>query len=74
MMKTILCGLCKHFRKGGACAAYPDGIPNEFLFGDDNHFTSRGDDGGVVFTPSDEQAAEAALDLGYKPAKSPLAA
>jgi hypothetical protein len=36
-MTTILsqCAVCKHLRdEGGACDAFPDGIPMEVMFGD----------------------------------------
>lgn len=47
-----LCTTCLHKDLGmPTCTAYPFGIPKEFLAGKDKHEVSRGDDGGIVYTP-----------------------
>jgi hypothetical protein len=37
------------------CIAYPFGIPEEVLSGEDAHLSSRGDDDGYIYTPNGVQ-------------------
>lgn len=49
------CNHCAHvFDDGITCLAYPDGIPQEILFGDVDHREPYEGDGGITFEPRDE--------------------
>jgi len=49
----LICSSCKHFdRADGNCTAFPDGIPDEILSGENNHskpLPEQGND--IVFEP-----------------------
>ena len=49
------CGTCKHFRRDDFyCLAYPDGIPDELLSGEELHDEVRGDQtGNTIFEEDD---------------------
>lgn len=45
-----LCGFCIHAHSGAAtCDAYPDGIPDGFLDGDEQHTAETVGDNGIFF-------------------------
>lgn len=46
------CITCQHKDLGvPTCSAYPMGIPAAIAAGKDKHYQTRGDDGGIVYTP-----------------------
>lgn len=45
------CFECTHYRIGGTCAAFADGIPNELFFGTFDHRYPHPDDAGLRFAP-----------------------
>lgn len=51
-----LCWECKHLQAGGKCKAFPNGIPEEFLSGDEQHTEPHPNDNGIQFEKVDEQA------------------
>lgn len=73
MTKTSACMLCKHFNSDQTCAAFPKGIPDEFLFGDKFHFVSTGNDQGIIFEPENKRAEDAAKTLGFNSEKIQIA-
>jgi len=61
---TPLCYFCEHFfgqdQEPWTCAAFPNGIPEKFVYGGEYHLEAVKGDGGTVF----KQSAE--LDDGEK--------
>lgn len=54
-----ICVDCVHFitgddKEGLRCAAYPDGIPDEILFGDADHTKPYKGDNGIRFQSKDK--------------------
>jgi len=43
------CVMCRHYRGGLRCAAFPDGIPGDILTGTVNHEEPYEGDGGIRF-------------------------
>lgn len=59
-MTSDQCMTCKHYRTGRyACAAFPDGIPEEIFTGEVDHDEPYPGDGGIQW--------ESALDPNEKP-------
>jgi hypothetical protein len=62
MIRTSPCGSCKHFRLGvkvvegqPTCDAFPDGIPDEILFGRNRHREPYPGDHGIQHEPIDDE-------------------
>jgi hypothetical protein len=53
-MGVSLCWLCKHEKKGRACAAFPDGIPDEIYYGQHDHRRPYPGDNGTLFEMRDD--------------------
>lgn len=70
MTRLSLCALCKHLQ-GNRCTAYPNGVPDELLFGREVHLQPRSGDQGIVFEPADESSAAAAVELFGAPLNLP---
>jgi hypothetical protein len=52
-MQKLLCNNCKHYALSLSCRAYPLGIPEEILIGDDNHSKVKiGQIGDFIFSPT----------------------
>ena len=52
---TSSCGTCKHFRRDDFyCLAYPDGIPDELLLGEELHNEVRKDQTGDTIFEEDD--------------------
>lgn len=54
MIETPICFDCKHFVDDGkfTCKAFPKGIPDEILYGDNDHQTPiEGQENSIVFEP-----------------------
>lgn len=57
---TGLCTFCAHVQNapdgvdGMACAAYPQGIPDQILYGGLDHRQPLADDNGITFEPDTE--------------------
>ena len=49
MTLKFLCQSCEHFRGGGRCDAFPAGIPDEILTGDNDHSGPVDGDGGIRY-------------------------
>lgn len=52
--RTGLCSFCEHATpsdNGMSCAAYPDGIPDDILYGGLDHRKPLPEDHGVQFSP-----------------------
>jgi len=58
-METIdlICSWCKHFRRlEGGCDAFPDGIPDEIVSGDNDHSKPLPNQGNeIIFFPMPEK-------------------
>ena len=52
------CNVCKHWRGGLTCDAYPDGIPWPIMAGDVAHLEPLPDDNGIQFEPLDDAQEE----------------
>jgi len=49
-----VCGRCKHDRGDGTCKAFPEGIPEEILTGDNKHEKPLyGQGNNIVFEPKE---------------------
>lgn len=58
MSRISLCAFCRHRSLGRGvvtCAAYPDGIPDDFLFGRRQHVEPAEGDHGIQFEPAEGQ-------------------
>tara|TARA_Y100001963_G_C6506880_1_gene320355 strand:+ start:358 stop:528 length:171 start_codon:yes stop_codon:yes gene_type:complete len=53
---TIQCGLCKNYLKDLKCKAFPKGIPQEILEGQDHTEPFKGDNG-IQFEPIEDTNA-----------------
>lgn len=53
----IACAFCKHFdasvRDRNLCDAFPNGIPGEIAYGQDNHYAPYKGDHGIRYEPED---------------------
>lgn len=74
MLKMGLCALCEHASNANGdrltCAAFPDEIPDEILFGSFDHRNPAPGDNGITFTPSPSIPAgevEAAIARRFPP-------
>lgn len=47
--RVSLCMTCVHTQKGPTCEAYPDGIPQPFLTGAEEHRSPHKDDQGIQY-------------------------
>ena len=56
MVRSSLCVYCKHLRPGlpKTCAAFPDGVPREFLSGEKLHVAPVEGDHGIQFELADD--------------------
>jgi hypothetical protein len=56
----IDCPICKNYIRGvgGKCKAFPDGIPEAILSGDEVHTEPYPGDNGIQFEPSDKALAD----------------
>lgn len=58
MIPISPCASCKHFRTGSrtnpTCDAFPDGIPEEILFGRNDHRKPFPGDHGIQYEPLDD--------------------
>lgn len=53
-MITRQCFNCQHLftdRPSIACAAFPDGVPEDILTGEVSHHTPHDGDGGILYAP-----------------------
>ena len=48
-MISLQCISCTHYRMGGECEAYPDGIPYEIISGQADHTKPYKGDNGIRF-------------------------
>jgi hypothetical protein len=54
MMRVSLCSYCKHrISRTPTCAAFPDRIPREILFGHQEHLAPVDGDHGIQFEQAD---------------------
>ena len=59
--ETPICIDCKHFLNnkkdewGLRCKAFPDGIPDEIIFGDFDHHKPHKDDNSIQFEPKEKK-------------------
>lgn len=57
-MQSNQCNTCAHYYVGGACAAFPDGIPQEIITGEHDHREPYNNDKGLRWEPIDPTIKE----------------
>lgn len=54
-MHVFICVTCKNHVSGNKCLAFPDGIPNEILKGENDHKKPVDGDNGIRFEPIEDK-------------------
>jgi len=56
MIPIVTCVFCKNVKLNGKkqCKAFPEGIPEEILIGNNDHSTKYKGDNGIVFEPIED--------------------
>lgn len=64
ILQVSICPWCKHKNNAPTCAAFPKGIPAQFLNGSDRHVKSIEGDNGITFERCDPSLMTPPDNLG----------